>query len=191
MSRPRRRKGKPYDPSTVHDRKSTDLLRNAMVTPVMVDDPYPGLDGSYSKIIVMRSTRNDPLAEMNARHQIDACDYVAGRHWQAAWENAEIGGVRAIDPSKEFVDGGRMPEVLSDRQRRAVVDLKNARAELGADGDKLIRDVLGAGMPIIQAAALRGLHSEPERKYVGRRFRECLSCLAVLYGYSSERLEKA
>jgi hypothetical protein len=121
---------------------------------------------------------------MKARRQIDQCDYVAGRHWQAAWENAEIGGVRAIDPSKEAVDGGRLPEVLTDLQRRAVVDLKIARETLGLWGDDLIRDVLGRCMSIQQAAIMRGLNNEANRKYTGQRFRECLSSLAHRFGYS-------
>jgi hypothetical protein len=71
-----------------------------------------------------------------------------GRHWQAAYENAEIGGVRAIDPGKEAVDGGRLPEVLTDQQRRAVVDLKNARLALGPEGNQLVIDVLAKGWSI-------------------------------------------
>jgi hypothetical protein len=51
---------------------------------------------------------------MKSKGQIDDCDYVAGRHWQAAWENACIGGVPAIDPSREMVDSRRQPEMLTD-----------------------------------------------------------------------------
>jgi hypothetical protein len=54
---------------------------------------------------------------MKSKSQIDDCDYVAGRHWQAAWENACIGGVRAIDPSREMVDSRRQPEMLTDLAR--------------------------------------------------------------------------
>jgi hypothetical protein len=178
----RRRRGKPNDlKNIVHDRISRDLLRNAQVAPVDVDDPYePG-----GKIVVLRSTRHDPLAEMQAKGQIDQCDYVAGRHWQAAWENAEIGGVRAIDPGREMVDGGRLPELLTDTQRRAAQDLSAARGALGHEGHALICDVLGRGMSITQAACNRGLVSEVDRKYTGKRFRECLSTLAVRFGYAN------
>lgn len=183
-----RRKGKPYDPaSQVHDRKSHDLLKNAQVAIAEVDDPYE----VGGKIVVLRSTRNDPLADMKAKNQIDQCDYVAGRHWQAAWENAEIGSVRAIDPSKEAVDGGRIPEVFTDQQRRAVVDLKAARVALGREGHQLVQDVLGSGMSISQAAIARGLGSEADRKYIGKRFRECLATLAVRFGYSNEPQNKS
>lgn len=177
-----RRRGKPYNPAApVHDRTSRDLLRNAQVAIDEVDDPYE----AGGKIVVLRSTRNDPLADMKSKNQIDQCDYVAGRHWQAAWEHAEIGGVRAIDPGKEAVDGGRLPEVLTDQQRKAVVDLKAAREALGREGHQLIHDVLAAGMSITQAAISRGLTSEADRKYIGKRFRECLATLAKRFGYAT------
>ena len=178
----KRRRGKPNDlRNIVHDRTSRDLLRNAQVAAVEVDNPYE----EGSKIVVLRSTRHDPLADMKSKGQIDQCDYVAGRHWQAAWENAEIGGVRAIDPTREAVDGGRQREVLTDTQRRAVQDLKAAREALGREGHLLICDVLGSGMSITQAACNRGLSSEADRKYTGKRFRECLSTLAVRFGYAN------
>ena len=158
-------------------------MRNAQVAVDEVDDPWtPG-----DKIVVLRSTRNDPLADMKAKSQIDQCDYIAGRHWQAAYENAEIGHVRAIDPGKEAVDGGRLPEVLTDQQRRAVQDLKAARGALGAEGNALVVDVLAKGWSIMQASVERGRTSERDRRYIGDRFRECLKTLAIRFGYSNAR----
>jgi hypothetical protein len=151
------------------------------VVPVEVDDPHE----EGARIVVLRSTRHDPLAEMKSKGQIDECDYVAGRHWQAAWENAEIGGVRAMDPAREAVDGGRHWEVLTNTQRRAMQDIKAARGALGQEGHQLICDVLGRGMSITQAACSRGLLSETDRKYAGKRFRECLSTLAIRFGYAN------
>jgi hypothetical protein len=181
----RRRRGKPNDLKIAHDRTSRDLLRNAQVAPVEVDDPYE----EGAKIVVLRSTQHDPLADMKSKGQIDQCDYIAGRHWQAAWENACIGGVRAIDPTREMVDGGRLPELLNDTQRRAVQALKAAREALGREGHLLIRDVLGNGMSIAEAACSRGLSSETDRKYIGKRFRECLSTLALRFGYANREAE--
>jgi hypothetical protein len=54
MARPRR-KGKPYNPAAqIHDRQSHDLLKNAQVAPVEIDDPYALNPGD--KIVVLRST---------------------------------------------------------------------------------------------------------------------------------------
>jgi hypothetical protein len=180
-----RRKGKPYNPAAqVHDRRAQNLLRNALVAVDEVDDPLALNPGD--KIVVLRSTRNDPLADMKSKNQIDQCDYVAGRHWQAAYENAEIGHVRAIDPGKEAVDGGRLPEMLTDQQRRAVVDLRNAAKALGPEGNRLVTDVLAKGWSITQAACDRGRTSERDRLYIGARFRECLRTIAIRFGYSNE-----
>jgi hypothetical protein len=188
-ARRRRRKGKPFNPvqgdaQKAHIRKSQDLLRNAQVVPAEVDDPYAIHPGD--KIVVLRSIRNDPLADMMAKSQIDQCDYVAGRHWQAAYENAEIGGVRAIDPGKEAVDGGRPAEVMTDVQRRGMQDIRAAREALGFEGNVLITDVLGHGLSLKQITIKHaGTFSEAEYKYVRRRFRECLATLAQRFGYAN------
>lgn len=182
-----RRKGKPNDlRSIVHDRKARDPIRNLQLAVDEVDDPYAINPGD--KIVVLRSTRHDPLADMKAKRQIDHCDYVAGRHWQAAYENSELGAVGAIDPSKEAVDGGRLPEVLTQIQMRGMQDIREARAALGAEGHQLIIDILGKGWSISQAATNRGRFSDDDRRYVGRRFRECLNTLAIRFGYTNAKL---
>jgi hypothetical protein len=191
MAKRRRRKGAPFNPNptpqerAAHDRRATELLRNAMVAPALVDDPYPLNPGD--KIMTLRSIRNDPLADMKAKNQIDDCDMAAGRHWQLAYENSEIGGVRAIDPSKEAVDGGRMPEMVTDVQRKAMKDIWLARGKLGSEGHILITETLGLGMSLRQIVKLRlgGNFSEAEYKFVRKRFRECLATLAKLFGYAN------
>lgn len=178
---PRRRKGRPFNPA--HDRMARDLLRNAQVTPIEVDDPYE----QGGVILVMQSTRDDPLAEMRARGQIDECDYQAGRHWQRAYEDAEIGGVRGIDPTKEAVDGGRIREVLTDRQLRAAKELKDARENLGSLGIWIVVSVLGTRMNLLDLAKRSAGKEGPiegEYRYLRRRFKTCLSTLAVLFGYA-------
>ena len=181
--RPRRRKGKPYDPSTVvHDRMSRDLPRGAQVAPIEVDDPM-GLDPG-DKIATLRSIRNDPLAAMHAKGHIDEAQYHGGRAFQRDWEKAER-GPRAIDPSKEAVDGGVRPEPITESQRKAVLRLNQAERELGADGSAITHEVLISGMTMAQIGQRRGLNSQRWQEYFARRFRECLDRLALLYGFST------
>ena len=198
MAKPRR-KGKPWNPALAEyqqkqeeaaeakrrDRKARDLLRNAQVAADEVEDPHGINPGD--KIVVLRSTRHDPLFDLKQKKQLDQCDYVAGRHWQAAYENSELGAVRAIDPSKEAVDGGRLPEVLTKIQMAGMQDMRAARETLGAEGHQLMVDILGNGWSIRQAAVARGRYSDDERRYVARRFKECLRSLAKRFGYSNER----
>src|ERR1700682_3952999 len=75
MARAKRRK--PYNPAKIHDRRSRDLLRNAEVAAIEVDDPL-GLDPG-DKIVTLRSIRNDPLARLHTHRQIDEAQYQGGR----------------------------------------------------------------------------------------------------------------
>jgi nucleotide-binding universal stress UspA family protein len=179
MARAKRRQ--PYDPA-VHDRRTTDLLRNAQVAAIEVDDPME-LGG---KLMVMRSTRDDPLAELHARGQIDEAQYQSGRAFQEDFETAER-GPRAIDPSKEAVDGGVMPEPITEAQRKAAKQLAVVYRALGQDGAALVHEVLVHGKGRKQIAEARGLSGERWEKYFGMRFRECLDCMALVYGFAMIR----
>src|SRR4051794_30810150 len=79
----------------IFDRMASDLPINSVVAPTVVQD---GL-GDY--IRVLRSVRDDPLAGMMSRKQIDAAQFEAGRLWQQYREDSEIGGARAIDTTRE------------------------------------------------------------------------------------------
>jgi len=81
LARAKRRK--PYNPAKLHDRRSRDLLRNADVAAVEVDDPL-GLDPG-DKILTLRSLRNDPLARLHSRRQIDDAQFQGGRSFQNDW----------------------------------------------------------------------------------------------------------
>ena len=174
-----RSKRSPHDPSKVHDRRTTDLLRNAQVAPIEVDDPLE----AGSKLIVMRSTRNDPLAGLHARKFIDDAQYWGGRAFQRDFEAAER-GPRAIDPSKEYVDGGMAPEPITEAQQKAARFLARVYAELGQNGSAIVSDVLIHGRTITEVVERRGMSGERWEKYFGMRFRECLDCLALVYGFA-------
>jgi len=182
-SPPRRRKAQPFNPA--HDRQARDLLRNAQVAAVEVDDPM-ALDPG-DKIVVLRSTRDDPLAEMLARGQITECDFAAGRHWQRAYEGSEIGGVCGIDPTKEAVDGGRMKDPISERRDQAGRELKLARDKLKAS-NWLVVAVLGTRKALVDVARETAPPGGFERVYKALRleFHAALETLAMVFGYTSK-----
>lgn len=180
MPRPKRQQ--PNDLKNIHDRRTTDLLRNAQVSPIEIDDPLE----AGGTLIVMRSTRNDPLAGLHARRSIDEAQYQGGRAFQHDFETAER-GPRAIDPSKEAVDGGLMPEPITEAQRKAARRLARVYRALGQDGSALAHDVLVYGLTMARVAVRRGLSGERWEKYFGMRFQECLNCLAVVYGFAMEK----
>jgi hypothetical protein len=181
MARAKRRK--PHDPAKAHDRRSRDLPRNAEVAAAEVDDPL-GLEPG-DKIVTLRSIRNDPLGRMHSHRHVDEAQYQGGRALQADWEKAER-GPRAVDPTREYVDGGQIREAITESQRQAVLRLNRAERELGADGAALVHEVLILGMTMEQVGERRGLRAQRWNDYFARRFRECLDRLALMYGFATE-----
>ena len=179
MPRPRRQK--PYNPAKVHDRQAKDYSKGLAnyLDVVEVDDPFePG-----AKITATRSTRDDPLGDHHKRGVVSEAQYQAGRAFQQDFERAER-GPKAID-LKEFVDGGLMPEPLTDAQRKAGRSLARVYRALGANGSALAHDVLIHCRTMKQVAMSRGLVGKAWEEYYGKRFREALDTMAVLYGFSN------
>jgi hypothetical protein len=168
---------------TVHDRKAREINRQAEVTTIEVDDPYE----AGEKIIVTRQLRNDPLARLHDHHQIDDAQYLAGRAYQRDWETAER-GARAIDPTKEAVDGGKMPEPITDSQAKARKRLIQVRVVLGVRMHQVAHAVLIDGQSLEKLALIAfNKRSESWFLYYGRMFRDALDLLAVEYSLASPR----
>ena len=125
-----------------------------------------------------RARRSLPCVPSEAQYQ-------AGRAFQSDWEKAER-GPRAVDPTREYVDGGQRREPITEGQRKAVLRLNRAERELGADGSALVHDVLVQGLTMEQVGQRRGLHTKRWSDYFSRRLRECLDRLALLYGFATE-----
>jgi hypothetical protein len=170
----------------VFDRRSLDNPKGVIPSEDEIRGP---LDGPHERSAVIRNLRSDVLAQMKARRQIDECQYAAGRHWEALWERAEIGGIKAMDTTKEPVDGGgETAEPLTDRQRKAVRDLRLADGDLGVRGAVLVRRVLGRRETIRYIASEFANGSKHDELYFGRLFRDCLDVLSISFGYADRRL---
>jgi hypothetical protein len=179
-----RAKRKQQRSTRIHDRRSNDLPRNAEVAAVEVDDPLALEAGE--KIVALRSLRNDPLGRLHSHHQIDEAQYQGGRAFQDDWERAER-GPQAVDPTREYVDGGRAREPITERQRKAVLRLNRAERELGADGSALVHEVLVLGLTMEQVGQRRAVRGQRWIDYFARRLRECLDRLALIYGFAAQK----
>lgn len=178
----RRPAGRLRRPATlVHDRRAVEIPFGAIVATREVPDPYAPAE----RIVAATMIRDDPLGHMYDRGQIMVFQFHAGRHWQWLWETTEIGGLKAMDTTKEPVDGGRMPDLVTDQNIEASRQVGRLSRALGPYGRDLVIDVLAHRMFIRQAAAARGLHSQRCMDYLARRFRECLDTLAYELGYVS------
>jgi len=161
----------------IHDRRSNDTLEAGQYASLEVDDPYE----AGEKIVVLRQLRCDPLARLHSHHQIDDAQYTAGRCYQRDWELAER-GARAIDPTKEAVDGGLMPEPITDGQQRSRKRLIYLRSVLGKTMLNVIHGFLIEGKTIEQISS-KSFNRESARwaNYYGRMVRDALELLAAEY----------
>lgn len=177
------RRNKSYRLAQIYDRRSREVPFNGEVAEVEVDNPL-ALD-SGEKILAIRSIRSDPLGRLHAHHQIDEAQYRGGRAFQNDWERAER-GPQAMDPTRDYVDGARTREPVTESQRRAVLQLNRVERELGTDGAALVHDVLILGLTMDQIGERRAVRTQRWNDYFARRFRECLDRLALIYGFATE-----
>lgn len=172
-------------PPTVFDLRSDYIARPEHSAPIEVENPL----NKNQKIVVFRKLRDDPLGRLHDRKHIDESEYRAGRHWQNAYETAELSGAKAIDTTRENVDGGQIARsVVSDAQAKALEVLKIGSASiikrLGKTGEEVLRSVLVNGLTAKQIARIRGFTDQNSEVYYARIFRECLGALAKAYGFS-------
>lgn len=177
------RRSSSYKLAKIYDRRSRELPFNGEVAEIEVDDPM-ALD-SGDRIVALRSIRSDPLGRLHSHHQIDEVQYRGGRAFQSDWERAER-GPQAVDPTREYVDGARMREPVTESQRQAVLRLNRIERELGTDGAALVHDVLVLGLTMDQIGQRRAVRTQRWNDYFARRFRECLDRLALIYGFATE-----
>jgi hypothetical protein len=163
----------------VHDRVSRDLPINSRVAIAIVSDPY---SATGEKISVVRSIKDDPLADMYSRSIIDTAQFAAGRCWQKYHEITQIGPIAAIDPAKEAVDGGRMRDPITDKQIDAFREIMKADKVLGATGSQLVRDFLAHGMTVGQMYDKYDCKTGRRQTFLSIRVRECLDDLGKLWG---------
>lgn len=164
----------------LHDRRAMDVPINSVVALAVVDDPY-GVPGE--KIEVTRSIRDDMLGFLFSRKDIDEAQMAAGRRYQRYAERAQIGNVRAIDPTREAVDGGFIPESsLTDAQIAATRELTEAARVLGRRAETIIRRVILHGDRFRDIAASG---REGDVSHIRRTFLDGLEELAVFWGMAS------
>lgn len=168
----------------VHDRRAAEVGRNVLVGAIEVDDPLAVEPGD--KIVTLRNLRDDPLGRLHDRKQIDDAQFSGGRAYQRDFEKLER-GPRAIDPSKEYVDGGKPPEGITDGMVQASKNLKRADGMLGTAGTSYIHQFLILGYTMAQISQSRGQNpTEAMLKYYGARIRDDLETLAIAYGFAAK-----
>lgn len=147
-----------------------------------VENPfYYGAGNQQKRIKVVYNPRESPIAWMYAHRKrtgITQEQVLAANKFRKLYEAAQGVGVGSMDYTKEPVDGGGFPDVLTDRQARAAKELAQASARLGMEGYQLVEQVCGQCAFIHQLAAARRAQDR-----MSKNLKDSLESLALYWGY--------
>jgi hypothetical protein len=151
----------------------------------VVDDPYDG-----TRLTVVRNA-GDPVEDLLSRRQIDEAQYRAALRVRMLHERAGAVGARAIDYSREHVDGGQIYVDVPLGQAEAAQGLRAVCVQLGMLDYQIVIAIAGEGRRVAEVASVIGGDSEAARKYVGRRFRDALNTLVSYWGFGTTAKARA
>ncbi len=152
---------------------------------VMVDNPYfnpaaPADRTNPPKIRARVNRRESYPVYLFHRRTIDEAEFIAAKRACAAYEAIGGAGARAIDYSRQPVDGGQIAQTVTEAQLYASQTLHQMLAVLGSEGYHLTINLAGAGL---WPRDLAGADAQRKRaNYIAERFKECLDVLAVHWG---------
>jgi hypothetical protein len=163
-----------------------------LVADVVENPEYVVGYGNDRHIKATRTLRNDPIADMYAKHKIDAAQYKAAREWQRDAEMAgprtkssghiqepvDGGGHRITEPSERLEDW-KLPENMK-RQIEAQKRLIQYATVLGPRQHQLLVLVLDRGLSAwgATAAMFPGDFGSERKRFVATWLKEILSILA-------------
>lgn len=169
----------------VHDRQASDIPINAVIATVVVDDPY---DRSGGRIKATVSLRDDILRHLHERKEIDDALLMAGRKYERLLEIMQVAPLRAMDTTKEPVDGGGWSgDVFTNEQFNAVRDMGAAETKLGERNAKLVRKILHDRMKFKEVSPSLDRY---DIAHVRQTFFSCLEDLAELWGLTKRKLTR-
>lgn len=156
----------------------------AAVSIIEVDNPHysrdhHGTSGNPKKIQVSYNPNESYVGYLYSKSLINEACKKAGDRVRQAYERIGGAGARAIDYSKEPVDGGSRAQDIPDQMIEAGRLLREVHGVLGPQGHSLVLDLAGAGLWPRDLAP----RDSSMQRYLSMRFRECLESLAVHWGY--------
>lgn len=142
----------------------------------------------YSATVNVRESSIDHMA---SRGRINTAQSEAGQRFRKLWEMAAVGRNQAMDPSKEFVDGGAAMDPISDRLVKASIELAKILRIAGPVGSQLLISLVGEGKRIEDTAkdwskAGGAVKGERAEGYVTGRMIEALDDLVDFWKLESD-----
>ncbi len=176
---------KPDAPVIIGTLKS-DIEWATVEDPEFSHDHVEGKLGNTRFKTVARNRRESGISELAAKGALNAAQVAAADRFRALFEAMGGAGARAIDPAKEAVDGGRIPDPISTRAFQAGVELKKAAEHVqkshGLYGYKLVCYVAGEGRTIRELTQTRR-----QRDTMTDYLRMCLTSLAEFWGFQTQQ----
>lgn len=155
-----------------------------------VDNPdwRPDLEGEKGfprKVRAAVNIRESAVGTLAARKLIDEAQAEAAIHFRRHWETTGGVGARAIDYSRDKVDGGRIADPIDVAQMRAAKKLAEAKEELGTRNYELVRSVCGEGRAMTEIYS-----TKRDRLTATDNLRASLDDLARIWGISVKASSK-
>lgn len=152
------------------------------VQPAFVDNPdwRPDLEGEKGfprKIRAAVNIRESAIGTLAARKLIDDAQAEAAVRFRRHWEATGGIGARAIDYSRDKVDGGKIADPIDIGQMRAARHLAEAEHILGVRNYELVRSVCGEGKAMTEI-----YHAKRDRLTATDNLRASLDDLARIWG---------
>ena len=129
-------------------------------------------------IVVPFNQRESYVSWLLARGLITHAENLAAEIVRRSFEAMGGSGARGVDTTRPYVDGGHVAQSITDGQLRAGETMREVLQCLGPDGRRVVIALAGEGRwP-------KDLRDTPAAQaYLGLRFRECLTSLAIRWGY--------
>jgi hypothetical protein len=154
--------------------------------PLYSFDHADGEAGNRRKVPVPVSMRESPAIWMHGHGKINDSQLRAAGQFRRWYEAAGGAGVKAMDTTKEPVDGGRVSDGLTDRKLHAAKELAGARTRLSPRAYWLVESVCG------QCIWIKDLDGRRRTQDAySMALKEALDSLAIFWGYASENQQKA
>ena len=147
---------------------------------------HQGAKANPRFIDVPTNARESGIAMLMSKNALDDCQAEAALIFRRLFEAMGGKGARAIDYSREFVEGGRFPDPIGTHQIDAGKKLAAAYEALteahGIYSWKIVSYVCGQGLSIAQMA-----ETKRQRLTMTDNLRLYLDCLAAHWSLSTKR----
>lgn len=159
--------------------------RKATVIAVDIDNPYfnaaqEGEAGNVKQIRAAVNMMESPAAHWLHKGLIDVAEYRAATHFRALFERAGGTGAKAMDFTREKVDGGGFTTPISDSRIDATNKLAELHGVIGRDGVGLVTTICGQCTPMNEAYPVKR-----DRDKAGHICRAMLTRLAEYWGWKT------